>query len=198
MLFDFLSAFEDVGESDSTRPRTWGNKVMRLPQVCIALSAIAWPSISLAQEAQPQSDRRTIVFDPTFDIAAVEPAEAQDGVAEEDEDWGIAALPSACETQSDILIAGASNRPRYDANGALIRPPAASCAPPPAGAQQVATADDDDLIIERESSGGCTEDRLRGTRTCRSSGSITIGNSAEGNERARQAVDDLLNDMARD
>jgi hypothetical protein len=214
MLFDFPCAFEGGTESDSTCPRIWGNEVMRLPLVCIALLAVAWPAFCFAQDAQPQSGRRTVVFDTTFDIAAVEPAkeqaDEQDGADDEDgegdEDWGIAAfqaqqraaLPSACATQSDILTSGASGRPRYDANGALIRAPAATCAPAPAAAQQVATVDDDRLIVDRESSGGCTEDRLLGTRTCRSSGSITIGNSVEGNERTRQAVDDMLDDLQRD
>lgn len=176
---------------------------MRLKLMSIAALAAVTPSALWAQDAAQDNSGRRIVFDTTVDIAD---GAAADGGAEDDDDWGIAAIqvqqqpaqPSACRTQSDIITAGAAHRPRYDENGALIRAPAAICAPPPAAAPRAATADDDRLIVERESSGGCTEDRLRGTRTCTSSGSVTIGNSPEGNERAREMVDDLLNDMRRD
>ncbi len=165
---------------------------MRLKLISIAAIAAITPSALWAQDAVPD-DSNTIAFD------------INQGV-EDDDDWAIAAIqaqqqpaqPSVCRTQSDIITAGAAHRPRYDENGALIRAPAATCAPPPAAAPRAASADDDRLIVERESSGGCTEDQLRGTRTCTSSGSVTIGNSPEGNERARQMVDDLLNDMRRD
>jgi hypothetical protein len=202
---------------------------MRLALYCIAALATTLPKASWGQDAQPQPARRTIVFDTTVDIAAGEPAEEQAAEPADDEDWGIAAFqaeqqaanaasqfdsavqtrrqqqqravqPSACATQSDILISGASSRPRYDANGAVIRPPAASCAPPPAAAASAARVTSESagrVAVATESSGGCTEDRLTGTRTCRSAGSISIGNSDEAIEDARRAAQEAI-DRLRD
>lgn len=203
MLFDLRCGFKRGGESDIGRPSTWGDFVMRLLPVCIAALAATMPAAVLAQAAEQAPSDRRIVFDTTVDIengaaTAGEESAFDRAVRERRQQRQVATQPTACTTQDDIITAGAAHRPRYDANGALIRAPAASCAPPPAAVPHAASTDDDRLIVERESSGGCTEDRLLGTRTCRSSGSITIGNSAEGNERSRQMVDEMLDDLRRD
>jgi hypothetical protein len=229
MLFELPFAFQRSGGSDTNCPSTWGIFDMRPALHCIAVLAAAVPATSWAQDAEPQPARRTIVFDATADIAAGEPVAEQAAEQDDDGDWGIAvfqaeqqaanAAPdfdsavqarrlqqqravqhSACATQSDILISGASSRPRYDANGAVIRPPAASCAPPPAAAASAARVTSESagrVAVATESSGGCTEDRLTGTRTCRSAGSISIGTSDEAIEDARRAAQEAI-DRLRD
>lgn len=157
--------------------------------------------VPVAADAVAEDDsRRRIAFDPNAGlIGEGDPSEQSefDLAYQQRLNQRRAAQPSACATQSDIVGGTGAQRPQYDANGALIRQPAATCTPPPPAATRRTTTDSG-LIVERESSGGCTEDPLTRTRTCRSSGTISIGNSEEGNERARQLVEDMLNDLQRD
>ena len=192
MLFELRRAFKRGGKSDICCLSTLGINVMRLRPFCIAVLLL--PTSAVAQE-QPAAGPRRIIFDTTASI---------DGEAADD-NWGISEFvarqprtpASGCAAQSDFLVAGAPRRPQYDANGALIP----ACAAPAAAdttTRRATPADDGRMIVQRESSGGCTEDRLTGTRTCSSRGTVSVGNSQEGRDRARQMVDDLLDDLSRD
>lgn len=164
---------------------------MRLQSIWIAAIFAVTPTTLWAQDSIPVETEANVEQNRTlFDWTALRDSRAASERGH--------STNTACATQSDIITAGASQRPRYDANGALIRAPAATCAPPPATVHNATEDNENRLIVDRESSGGCNEDRLTGTRTCRSSGSITIGNNAEGNERTRQAVEDMLDNLQLD
>ena len=98
-----------------------------LPIFAIVGTLLGMASPALAQEPAASASSDTI----TFDLAEVE--------EEDDGDWGIGeflasqreAEAQSCGTDSDLLAAQSTSRPRYDDNGALIREtPSAACVPP--------------------------------------------------------------------
>ncbi len=223
---------------------------MRLTPIWVAVIVVVTPTTLWAQDAEPSASRGRIVFDTTVDIEDGAQAEAEesdfDRAVRARQEQQRATQSRACSTRSDIVQANGALPPRYDENGALIRPAANDCTPAPvaaAPAQQPQRWDlnaiagtrrdlsfscaedraaarsacdfeptlpaaipldrptqsrEGRVVVENESSGGCTEDRLTGTRTCSSSGSVTIGNHSEGSANTRQIVDDLLDDLQRD
>jgi hypothetical protein len=98
----------------------------RLPITVISAALLGFATPVLAQDEAAPADPDTI----QFDLGEVE---------DDDEDWGIgeflagqnAADAAACGSDSDLLAAQSTSRPRYDDNGALIREvPSAACVPP--------------------------------------------------------------------
>lgn len=187
---------------------------MRLTTATLAALVAISPAMASAQDNAADQQDGTIAFDPEAEAAMA------------DDDWGIAAFQAEqqdaqaepCRTQSDIIVISGSQAPRYDDNGALIRTPAAACgsrygALGAAARAELAARDargeseasasyagrrDAGVTVENQSSGGCTEDRLTGTRTCTSSGTISIGNSPEAHERARTAAQEAIDRLRED
>lgn len=148
------------------------------------------------------------------------------GVEDEDDgDWGLSSFMSgnnssptaSCGTDSDLLAAQSTSRPRYDDNGALIRSPARSCTTgtsgPPQTADATAGAEDRRGLFRQPdcvesasgyrcastgASGASTYEREHrceesgATRTC--SSTFSIGNSEDGRNAAREALERLRDD----
>lgn len=92
---------------------------------------------------------------------------------------------AACRVDSDLIATGTTG-PRVDADGNMIPASRAGCEQPAAATRPVQARRE--TVVERQSNCEETENGY----SC--SSSITIGNSEEGRNAAREALDELLRD----